>query len=292
MPMPYTLTRGPLLTLVENALNPTNETGRAQRNASLAALRAGTPLDQVPWVTSAGVAALALPQAPLDVRLRDDWFGRNDPPQKATTGYWVGYRGDVEAVLREGLVRAIEVSLGITHDDPPPEPAVPPSRAWPIEVQWKCPNPWFEVWVTWREQGPGSGDGRVTMLIATPPDTSNRLVTEVRMPPPGADGLHTVTVPLEEPTAADATQGMWVVSHESHVPHVLDDLVDTAAGNAVVGQVDNSPAQARGQVLPRALPLGQWVVPPPSTTWVDQGDVVVVAPPPYAGGADPVRSNA
>jgi hypothetical protein len=288
MPMPYTLTRGPLLTLVENALNPTDQAGRDERNAILAALRAGTPLDQIPWVTSNTVAAIALPQGTLDVRLQDDWFGRNDPPQKATTGYWVGYRGDVEPVLREGLLRAVEVSLGITRQDDP-NVAV---RAWPIEVQWKCPNPWFEVWVTWRRQGSGPGDGRVTLMIATPPDRSNRLVTEVRRPPPDANGQHSVTVPLEKPVSADAAQGMWVVSHESHVPFILDEVVDTANGGVVVEQVDNTPANAQGTVPLRSLRLDQWVVPPPSTVWVDGGAVVVVAPPPYAGGADPARSNA
>jgi hypothetical protein len=285
--MPYTLTRGPLLTLVENALNPTDAAGRAQRDDVLAALRAGTALDAVPWVTSADVAAVALPQASLDVRLRDDWFGRGDPPTKATTGYWVGYQGEVEPVLREGLIRAVEVSLGIANGAPPTEAP----RAWPVEVQWKCPNPWFEVWVTWREQGPGPRDGRVTLLIATPPDTSNRLVTDVRMPPPPANGPHTVPVPLDEPSTADEAQGMWVVSHERHVPHVVDALVDTRS-NEVVGQVDNSPGRAVDQVPLHVLPLDQWAVPPPGTVWVDDGPVVVVAPPPYAGGADPARSNA
>lgn len=105
-----------------------------------------------------------------------------------------------------------------------------------------------------------------------------------------------MTVPLEEPTAADATQGMWLVSHESHVPNVVDALVDPTrrgrVADQVVDQVDNSPTRAVGPLPLQVLPLGQWVVPPPSTTWVDQGAVVVVAPPPYAGGADPVRSNA
>ena len=44
MPMPYTLTRGPLLTLLENALNPTSAQDRSARDGILAALRGGTPL--------------------------------------------------------------------------------------------------------------------------------------------------------------------------------------------------------------------------------------------------------
>ena len=32
MPMPYTLTRGPLLTLLENALNPVSTAEKAERD--------------------------------------------------------------------------------------------------------------------------------------------------------------------------------------------------------------------------------------------------------------------
>ena len=67
----------------------------------------------------------------------------------------------------------------------------------------------------------------------------------------------------------------------THTDHVID-FSGTIASQV---QID----------LPGALsPLAKhvWAVPMPSTYWDDTGDVVVVAPPTYAGGVDPGNSNA
>jgi hypothetical protein len=283
MPMPYTLTRGPLLTLLENVLNPTDEAGRSVRNEILGALRAGTHLYDIPWVTSGPGSTVAIPGNGLDLRLKEDWFGDPPVPGQSTTGYWVGYRGDVEPVLREGLIRAIEVSLGIIHDGDPAE--APRSSSWPIDVQWKCPNPYFEVWVTWRQHK--DGRGQVNLLIATPPDRVNRLTTEPRFPPPTA-GVPPVATPLPEPIAAAEEQGMWLVTHEHHSPLVVLRRVDTR--EQTVTEVVQVNAGERNP-LPQ-LDANTWDIPIPSTVWEDTGDVVVVAPPSYAGGAAPALTNA
>src|SRR5262245_54208268 len=107
MPMPYTLTRGPLLTLVENVLNPTSTLERNERDAALVELRddnvrlADLVANRAP--TMAGIAVPrtnAVPQGgadSLDSKLRADWFGDGDSgPPGEPTGYWVGYRGNVE----------------------------------------------------------------------------------------------------------------------------------------------------------------------------------------------------
>jgi hypothetical protein len=281
MPMPYTLTRGPLLTLLENALNPTSAQDRSARDGILAALRGGTPLSQIPWVTSAPVAAVAIPRTGLDIRLEEDWFGNPPVPGRHTTGYWVGYQGDVEGVLREGLIRAIEVSLGLQHDAEP-EGA---ERSWPVDIQWKCPNPYFEVWVTWREHK--DGRGQVNVLIATPPDRVNRLTSEPRMPPPTA-GVPPVPTPLTEPVLASEAQGMWLVTHEHHAPRVHLRRVDTRSQE--VSEVVEVNAGERAPLPDHDT--NTWDIPIPSTVWVDTGDVVVVAPPSYAGGAAPTFTNA
>ncbi len=281
MPMPYTLTRGPLLTLLENALNPTT-LQRPERDAVLASLRNGTPLANIPWVTSAAVQGIAIPRAPLDIRLGEDWLGLNDPPGQGTTGYWVGYKGDVDAVLREGIIRAIEVSLGLEHGEMPNAA----TRFWPVDVQWKCPNPYFEVWVTWR--GHQQDAGQVTLLIATPPDKVNRLLTEPRLPPAPPTGVTPVTTPLVAPTNAGEIQGMWLVTHERHVPLVRNLRVDTEVEGAA--EVVDVIVGDGGPLL--LLDPNIWDIPMPSTCWEDVGDVVVVAPPPYAGGAVPARTNA
>jgi hypothetical protein len=281
MPMPYTLTRGPLLTLLENALNPESSAERVARDEVLTMLRGGTPLAQIPWVTSTPVRNVAIPGTTLDIRLEEDWLGIPPVPGQGTTGYWVGYKGDVDGVLREGLIRAIEVSLGIAHDDSPAEA----TRDWPVDVQWKCPNPYFEVWVTWRRHP--DDRGQVNVLIATPPDRVNRLVTEPRFPPPAA-GIPPVPTPLAEPTTADDTQGMWLVAHEHHAPLVHHRRIDTRPeGIAETVQLN------AGERLPLPdLDADTWNIPLPTTVWEDTGDVVVVAPPTYAGGAVPALTNA
>lgn len=285
MPMPYTLTRGPLLTLLENALNPATPNERVIRDNTLASLRAGDPLAGIPWVTSAEVTSVAIPRAPLELRLDEDWLGFSDPPGQGTTGYWVGYQGDVDAVLRQGLIRAIEVSLGIPTTGSPASA----TRAWPVSVQWKCPNPYFEVWVTWRRHTADGREGEVTMLIATPPDRVNRLVTEPRWPPAPPTGVAAAIIPLEEPIQATDGQGMWLVTHEHHLPGVCDLLVDTT-GERETEVLDVTPGADLLSI--RELDSNTWIIPTPSTSWEDSGPVVVVAPPAYAGGADPARSNA
>jgi len=285
MPMPYTLTRGPLLTLLENALNPADAAETTIRNNTLASLRAPAPMATIPWVTSAQVSGVAIPRAPLDIRLDEDWLGLGDPPGQGTTGYWVGYKGNVDAVLREGLIRAIEVSIGIPHDGSPEEA----TRAWPVDIQWKCPNPYFEVWVTWRRHTADGSEGQVTMLIATPPDRVNRLVTEPRLPPAPPTGVPSAIIPLPEPIQATDKQGMWLVTHEHHLPGVCDLLVDTT-GESETEVLDVTPGAHLLSI--RELDSNTWIIPMPSTSWEDSGPVVVVAPPAYAGGADPARSNA
>lgn len=281
MPMPYTLTRGPLLTLLENALNPGSTAEEAVRNEVLTMLRGGTSLAQIPWVTSTPVRNVALPGSTLDIRLEEDWLGIPPVPGRGTTGYWVGYTGDVDGVLREGLIRAIEVSLGLAHDASPAEA----TRGWPVDVQWKCPNPYFEVWVTWRRHQ--EGRGQVNLLIATPPDRVNRLVTEPRFPPP-VSGVPPVPTPLAEPTTADDQQGMWLVTHERHTPLVHHRRIDTRTHGVTETVQLNA-----GERLPvPELDKDTWDIPLPTTVWEDTGDVVVVAPPTYAGGAVPALTNA
>ena len=40
-------------------------------------------------------------------------------PRTGATGYWRNWYGDAEGIVRETYTRAIEVSLGIPHDDRP-----------------------------------------------------------------------------------------------------------------------------------------------------------------------------
>ena len=67
--------------------------------------------------------------------IAEDWFGyriRPDgsldtkPHPNKPTGMWDGYQGNVERIIANVLVRAIEVSLGLDHGAPIP---TPPRRA-------------------------------------------------------------------------------------------------------------------------------------------------------------------
>jgi hypothetical protein len=180
------------------------------------------------------------------------------------------------------------VARGLVHDA---EPGTA-TRSWPVQVHWKCPNPYFEVWVCWRRHDDTPRGGQVDMLIATPPDKMNRLTTRPQFPPAPV-GVVAEPTPLAEPTQATASQGMWLVAHEHHRLGVADERIQVEDGEGREGArrlaFETERSRARALV---GLPAGEWLVPTPSTFWVDEGDVVVVEPPSYAGGADPGRSNA
>lgn len=279
MPMPYTLTKGPLFTVMEQTLNDATS-----RPEVLQQLHDTTRLADIPWVTTGSGSAVQIPGVLRD-RLFADWFGyRQDgngawQPQPPTftgqsTGYWVGYFGNTEAVVREALIRTLEVAGGMSRGVQSPT-----TREWPIEVAWKCPNPYFEVWISWQKRGSGPTDGHVTMLICTPPDRNNRLVTDVQFPPPPSSGS-AVPTPLPDPTAATADEGMWLVAYKKHTPTVGYQVISFPSGEVVDAVVNGGNALAPSM-------SGQWNVPVPSTFWVDgtaARDVVVVAPPAYAGG--------
>lgn len=284
MPMPYTLTRGPLLTLIENALNSESTADKASRDGLLNDLRAGVSLADLVQGTPQPLQGVTIPQSTLDVRLERDWIGdgANGPPGEPT-GYWVGYQGDVEGVLREGLIRAIEVSMGLVHG----AELETATRSWPVQLLWKCPNPYFEVWVSWRRHDDTERGGQVDMLIATPPDKMNRLTDRPQFPPAPPANVPAKALPLVDPLEATASQGMWLVAHERHVLNVADERIVARGGTRVAFLTERAP---NGALV--GLPEGEWLVPTPSTLWVDQGPVVVVEPPSYAGGADPGRSSA
>ena len=98
-----------------------------------------------------------------------DWYGKKmvggvwqDQPAfneytNRTTGFWHNWYGNAEGIIRETYTRAIEVSLGIPHDPAQTNAqwiANNMVRAWPIEIFNRCPAPWFEGWVTWRDHPP------------------------------------------------------------------------------------------------------------------------------------------
>lgn len=281
MPMPYTLAKGTILAVLEDLANPSTTSERTRLRTALASLRdPAVSLTDIPLVNGLEPATAGL--GPLADRLDQFWFGkRRDAagtwqpqspfgPTNTRTGYFKRYYGDVESILRETLVRAIEVSFGLAHDADLEDG----TRQWPVEMLWKCPNPWFEGWVTWRQHGSGATEGQVTVILATPGEDANPVI-DVAALPPGA------TTPLPAPTALPPDErGMWVVTHHRHVKHNVDVMTPLPDGSALDSLID-----AVAALL--GLPQRQWSIPVPSTTWEGTGGVDVVHVPEPAGGAAP-----
>ena len=187
----------------------------------------------------------AAPNSPGAKRLKsmiEQWFGEvggAQPPwgtvhpdpvnglPTLATGYWSNYHGDVRAIVGETMMRAGEVALGVDRPTQPPSASAPPptgSRHWSVEFFWKCGQPRFEGWVTWRRHPNGSG-GQVNVIFATPatPD----LV--LRRPGDQATKITSAT-----PHAWDRWQGMWVCSHEDHKQYPMLTVFPTPQGQWLV----------------------------------------------------------
>jgi hypothetical protein len=211
--MPYVMDKGPYLSVLEDILKDGQ-----RRTHVLAQLRANTALASLVGLDSANLFAGDNKQ-PIDrVKiLNEKWFGMTLEPngwQKDDnafpTGFWFGYQGDPEKILREGLERAIEVSLGIDHSDIPNDPIVA-TRTWTFELIWICQGPFFQCWVTWIEDPGLPGQGHVTLTITTPASEGlavNPKIQRTNLKPGYASP--------PEANAWTAPRGVWVVGHPDY----------------------------------------------------------------------------
>jgi hypothetical protein len=279
MPMPYSLSKGPILSVLETLLNPRSDAEHERLYEGLAKLRdPDVLLTSISLVDSSNVQSDGVNADPLAERLNEYWFGfvkrggdddegrsKDDaaevpelwgpqrafsPTDNATTGYWVDYFGNVEGILRETLIRTIEVSLGIPAGGDPRDA----TRHWEVELFWKCGNPWVEGWVTWRRHHGGGDIGQVTTILATPIDKMNHLRIVPAQPPHGAAALI-------EPDQAEVNHGMWLVSQERHT-RVTDDEERRHSASEILREDES---------------------------WHDQGEVTVLELTTEVGGAAPHR---
>jgi hypothetical protein len=241
-PMPYVMDVGPYLSVLENQLNTP-----AKRAQILARLRNRDLLSSIVGLDSTNLYQDGKQPDERVKILNECWFGmtRNaaggwDPqPLAFPTGFWNGYQGDPQEILRAGLIRAIEVSLGINHGaqwsgstpsanggfrrriDTALEKLLGNrfgkrlrglfngTRDWPIEISWVCQGPFFQCWVTWM-QGSGN-DGHVALTITTPAAKGlpldpkiTRAATKPEYACPPPNNAHT------------ARRGVWVIGHEDY----------------------------------------------------------------------------
>jgi hypothetical protein len=231
--MPYHLEKGVMFSAFEDFLNrPHPASGKPPM--AVRALRAlrdpNRPLTDTILFKSSTVHRSAPPPPPITEQtwidhLRGHWFGEQKQPEGtwlpapepvpgASTGYWIAYAGNVEAIVRETLRRALEVALDVDHDEHVPDE---PARHWPIEIFWKCAQGWFEGWVTWRRTGAGRRDGQVTVIVATPGHPGH----PVQLSPLAQAGHNTADYELNPPSCTvngqERQQGKVVVTHRNHL---------------------------------------------------------------------------
>jgi hypothetical protein len=233
--MPYVMDIGPYFSVLEHRLN--TPTKRAE---ILAKLRA--PGARVSDIAGLDSRSLDGDGHGLDPGYRvkvlnECWFGMKqnqaggwDLPQPPAfpTGFWNGFQGDPHAIFRAGLIRALEVSLGIDHGAPWSGATdagnagigtkirewfgkvTGTARDWPIEITWVCQGPFFQSWVTWMKGSGGSG--HVSLTFTTPAAKGLPVDAKITRPPPFKPE-YACPPPAGAYTAG---RGVWVVGHEDY----------------------------------------------------------------------------
>jgi hypothetical protein len=267
--MPYVFEKGPYFEIAESLLAdvPTRITllGRLRDPANdLAPLTgADSPnLDAGPYTYEERLEHLYHGWFGYDGSSLNGWVKHLRSGPDNVTGDWEGYVGDPESIMREAVIRAIEVSLGIAHSDDPedlPDPCCL-ARTWPIDMYWVCQGPWFQCFVLWRHSEHCADDGHVTIVIATPAMKGFPLTTKITRPvdpsaPPYRSEEYASPPP---PLAGNNRRGLWVVGHEDYTREVVCQDRPTAIGDIVMPQLT-------------------WVANDPTT-------VVCVAPAEWEGG--------
>jgi hypothetical protein len=254
--MPYNLEQGPYLAMLEDLIN----------TDPLRCLRSLRDLDKpVTDILRNPPIAIHGGPYPTTAELADhidrDWLGiePDSPAPTGTSRYWSYWRGDAQGIVREALVRAIEVALGLDHDQTPDSGG--PRRQWPISLLTACGIRWLEGWISWRRVGDAPESGHVVLFILTP--THGKPAEPTLLRPthstPGTPGA-----PYQEnPARADGDQGLWAV------------------GALLERRHDPEPASAQW-VSPGNFPR-----PHLGPTYEGQGEVVVVAPSETQGGVLP-----
>jgi len=269
--MPYHLEKGPYLTVLEAQFNLSADHLRTEANR----LIRGDPQDTTDFYKCNAITAFpGAPPPDPKTALRDhiyaDWFGfsGNPPtiPQALSncallqsfpqqTGYWIGYHGDVEQIVRVTLARAAEVALGVNHTTWPTPGSGPAAqitsgdvrRHWPTEFFWVCGSDRFEGYVTWRCHLP-TQTGQVTVVFVTPATKDqvyNDLTGKAKQYPhttidasgPAPSRMNALAALFEQvvrlltrPLDRDAMQGIWLVTHTSHDRKSASSVAPTSSG--------------------------------------------------------------
>lgn len=253
--MPFHLEKGYALMALEDLLN---DPSLAPTRARLfEGLRTGVGLGAVfrdllstaPTLSRYGNHPMVASAGGLGSFVTGAWFGQSGGPGTPPPPYWIDYTGDIDGVVRETLLFAMEVALDADRSRPLPTKV---ATARPIELWWHCGQRWFEAWLSWQ-----SADGPVRVLFATPPHTGG----VVRESVAGAerDGLAVAT----SPSQVDRSRAMVLVSQQRHRPSPM-------FGSLIASS-----------------PMGQIRLPAVGRAYRGSGAVGTWTPTAAAGGIDP-----
>jgi hypothetical protein len=223
--MPFHLEKGHALMAIEELLN--NHSHHAVLEVAYDGLRTGQAVGTVfrtalmtkapvldayegePHVTAAGG---------LGPFVTGAWFGQIAPGTATPNPYWLDYQGDVDGIVREALLFAMEIAWGADRTQKlPPGPFV---RR--IELLWHCAQRWFDAWTTWDDP-----NGPVKVLFATPPHSGGTVTS--RIDPMVTGGKATPVVA----STVDKSRAMVLISQPTHaeVPMLTWKSVATPLGS-------------------------------------------------------------
>lgn len=240
--MPFHLEKGHALMAIEDLLN--NPAHHAVLRAAFEGLRTNLPVANVFNNVAAAAPGLAAYGGQPDVVaagglgpfVAGAWFAAPGAP--GPTPYWLDYRGNVDNVVRETLLLAMEVAWGVDRNQP--LPGGPFQRR--IELFWHCGQRWFEAWTTWDDpQGP------VKILFASPPHTGGEVVANVA--PLVAAGQANVV----DRTTVNLNRDMVLISQPRHV----EVAPNSPTSPSQLGQV---PLPSVGTAFQGTGPVGRWSI--------------------------------
>ncbi|MFL6203891.1 MAG: hypothetical protein ACJ739_00925 [Acidimicrobiales bacterium] len=201
-----------------------------------------------------------------------------DPVNNPTTGFWAHWYGDAEAVFRETMVRALCISLGLARtqaDELRPmygrRKTIPVAlrgngnQHWPISIVWKCPCPWYEGWIEFKDYGgarPTAKGGHVTVVLSTPSHGVKLYDTPIRptnQPPVSNDPWGTYQLNPNQPAGPE---GLWVVSQAAHTKIASAPSTKSQAGSWGPPTL-GTPVFSAGPVVTVATAVGDGGVAPP-----------------------------
>jgi hypothetical protein len=265
--MPYTLEVGAILgALSDYCEDQPNVVG------ALRALRGGTPI--LALLTPPAIPKIPDPRLPSGPMITPaqhvdrDWFGNGvQPTPTHGTGWWVNWQGDAQGIATETITRALEVSLGLEHN----EDLNNARRFWPITFLWSCVSPMFEGWVNWSTWQDSGGDdyGVVTVTFSTPGNGHPLYMAPWRPGRPSPPYPPALDDYADPPTLMNANgalneYGMWVIGQDTLV-----------VGPGVAAKAERPFSPVGNNFVPATVG---------GATYHGQGAVAVVAPAEIDGG--------